>query len=162
MSLESSAPILSMAEPRLREVLTCLLTQNPKRPGDAVPGNGWRNWPDEAYTRRQGSHPHLGETPFCGLLESGSQPLLLLRRPGRGAHMEGQASILASASPTPSSKTGRAVGGAEHDCNLGEGGCGLLVQVLKSIKKKQTKKMGMLSRCPWHKVQTGFVWDQRS
>lgn len=36
--------------------------------------------------------------------------------------MEGQASILASASPTPSSKTGRAVGGAEHDCNLGEGG----------------------------------------
>lgn len=44
----------------------------------------------------------------------------------------------------------------------GRGGCGLLVQVLKSIKKKQTKKMGMLSRCPWHKVQTGFVWDQRS
>lgn len=47
---------------------------------------------------------------------------------------------------------------AEQDCNLAAGGGELLVQVPKSIKKKK----GMLSWCPRHKVQTGFVWDQRS
>ena len=30
------------------------------------------------------------------------------------------------------------------------------------VHKKKNTKTGMLSRCPWHKVQTGFVWDQRS
>lgn len=141
MSLESSALILSMAEPMLREILTLLLTPNPKRPGD-VPGNGWRNWLDKAYTWMQGSHPDLGETPFCGRPESRSQPLLLFRWPGGGAHVEGQASILASASPTPSSKTERAVGGASRTgLQLGGGGGSYLCKCQSPLKKKRNAKL---------------------